>query len=348
MLYRKDVYAKNLALFKTTRASGSTISRAISQAWKREPEFVKRKFEYEAELERVRQQGQTPLAYEYRKRKSDIMTAGGVGSSGKGKGSGSNSASTAANKTKNKNSKAVTKGAGTSRSSSSASGSGSMSGSGRMLVMADFSGPSSLGCGLGSLALSSSPSSSLKLLSVQEGVVVGSGSAQDAHAERSYSNASQEGDDVATLISTTGDGEARNRARRTKSSASTTSNIAANAAAAVAKTRQRSKSECGTVVNGAKSGHTPHNYGRDTYAEVLPSDGAFATMQIQEAGTTTVAGQDVTMLHHPSQPHLYHDKGEQEGVDGDDDNNKSEGAVALREDRAPIKKRKSFLDHHKK
>ncbi|KAF9904501.1 hypothetical protein EC991_002661 [Linnemannia zychae] len=258
MLYRKDVYAKNLALFKTTRASGSTISRAISQAWKREPESVKRRFEYESELERVRQQGQAPVPYEYRKRKSATMATEGS-SGGKGKVSGSSSTAIAANKSKSKSSKTVTKGAGTSKNSL-ASGSGSGPGSGRMLVMAGFSGSSSLGFGLGSLALSSTPP--LKPGSVQTGVTVGSVSAQDVQAERDQFSASQVGDYLATLISNIGSKdpvsrsgdagvagvELKNKARRTKSSAAITATVAANAASAIVKTRQRSKSEGGAAL----------------------------------------------------------------------------------------------------
>ncbi|KAG0372144.1 hypothetical protein BGX24_000677 [Mortierella sp. AD032] len=369
MLYRKEVYANNFALFKSMRASGATISRAISQAWKNEPEDVKRKFEYEAELERVRQQGQMPLGYEYRKRKSDTMTTGG---NGKGKASASSS-STTTTKAKNKTSKAAT-----TKSSSSASGSGS--GSGRTIRKADFLGSSSLGFGLGSLALSSpmalsSSSSSPRLGSVPERMVVGSDAKRNNSAEGSHSSTIQSGIDLAALISgaagehgRSGNSnigrQARGQARRTKSSASTT---AATAAAAVAKTRQRSKSEGGTTHNldldnafqdKSRARHrlrSDHSHkqvvvqitdfgGRDPYAET--SGSAFASMQIQEG--LTIAGQDVIMSDHHSQPHLHHAEGE-EGADDDNDNTtQDEEDVALREDRVVIKRRKSLLHHHKK
>ncbi|KAG0265418.1 hypothetical protein BGZ95_003326 [Linnemannia exigua] len=360
MLYRKDVYAKNFALFKAMRASGATISRAISLAWKNEPEIVKRKFEYEAELERVRQQGQVQVGYEYRKRKSDTMTAGG---NGKGKASAS-STSTTTSKAKNKNSKS-TKCTATTKSSSSASGSGSGSGSGRMIRKVDFLGSSSLGFGLGSLALSSSmslssSSSSPRLGFVPERMELGSDPKRNNSAEGSHSSAIQPGSDLAALIlSASGEQHphgrsgnsnigrhAKGQARRTKSSASTTAAIAATAAAAVAKTRQRSKSEGGTY--NPDLGNVFQDENRARLRPYHVSDHSHKQIVVQVT-TIDIFVTFFTVTVAPNrehQPHLRLDEG-REGADDDDNNIQDEEDIALREDRV-LKRRKSFLDHHQK
>ncbi|KAF9542393.1 hypothetical protein EC957_001969 [Mortierella hygrophila] len=95
MLYRRSLYWEHHELFKSKRASGVDISRAISLAWRYESPEVRRKFNYEAELERVRyEQLPSYQRLQSRKRKSEATlmgSTGGEGSSkakGKGKGKG--------------------------------------------------------------------------------------------------------------------------------------------------------------------------------------------------------------------------------------------------------------------
>ncbi|KAF8942405.1 hypothetical protein BGZ47_006516 [Haplosporangium gracile] len=359
----------------SNRASGATISQAVSRAWHEEEPHVQRLFEYDAELERAQQ---ASVNYQYRKRKSKTLLTSSTDR--KGSTPVKTKSKAKASKAKAKAAKAMkasmTTGSGTTAGSGSGSRSGSGSGSDRSMYPS-----SSLGFGLRTLSSSPALLSSLSSLSSSQSLRLASVLERDI-TDQGHTSQRPLGDDSVALApkasehrpedSSDADAGVEGRLNQRTTNISTTPGVTASVAGAT-KARKRSKSKGGSgdaVVLERGVGHlggssNSQNDGSEgsslfplpTHSPVIPlrsqphqhlsmfSTGAFARMQIRENGAAQDQD-DVIMFHYHShsQSHLgrdHQEQGEGEG-EGEDDHNQNEDGVELREDQAPVKKRKSL------